>query len=184
MKRFSKQILRQRRENPPSHSMHWFGWVVLVGFAAGVLTLIVAFPWLSLGMAVLFGCGERISHVLRKRKLDRMEHDREGESICQFARHFRQEPSFDPVVVRAVYEMTQATYARPNFPIRPADRFKEEYGLILDDIDYLAEDVAELAGRSLESAEWNPFYGKAATVADLVRFMQLQPQPLHCEIHS
>jgi hypothetical protein len=116
-----------------------------------------------------------IAGVIRTRRFDRMTRERSGGSICEFARHFRC-AYFDPVVVRAVYETTQEQYGRADLPIRPSDSFSADYGIVDEDLDDLAEDIAGLAHRSMEQTDQNPLYGQVQTIADLVYFIQHQPR--------
>ena len=44
------------------------------------------------------------------------------------------------------------------------------------DFDYLVADLADRCGRSLDSYEQNPFYGRVHTVGDLVQFLCAQPK--------
>jgi hypothetical protein len=178
MPRSSKQILRHRRSLKTPQPITPLGWAFLTVVAAGVGWWLVSTPsHFFTTLVVLAGLWlwSRIADTRQSRKFDRMAKARSGESICQFARHFRG-AGFDPVLVRAVYELIQELYGRTDIPIRPTDRFSEEYGLLADDLDDLGADVASLAHRSLASTQQNPLYSKVQTVEDLVHFLQFQPQ--------
>jgi len=178
MRQSSKQILRQRRKCLQARPVTPVGWLLLAAFVLGVVAWFVyspshIVPTISVVGALWLWC--HIARIIQSRRFDRTARARVGESICQFAQHFRG-PDFDPVVVRAVYESTQEQYGRTDLPIRPWDRFSEEYGLLGEDIDDLAGDVATLAFRTLEDTDRNPLYGQVETVADLVLFLQFQPR--------
>jgi len=64
---------------------------------------------------------------------------------------------------------------RAGFPLRASDRF-DVLGLDEEDIDMdLADSVSCRSGRSLDDAKANPYFGKIATIADLVMFFNAQP---------
>lgn len=178
MRQSSKQILRHRRSllerNPP---IPLAGWLVLTALISGVVYWFVLHPSHLLPAAVVavaLGLGTHIAAVIETRRFDDMAQERSSESICQFARHFRG-PEFDPVVVRAAYEMTQDLIGRADLSIRPSDRLDKDYGIVNEDLDDLAAEIAEVAHRSLEVIAQNP-YTPVRTVADLVRFLQCQPR--------
>ncbi|MYM69161.1 hypothetical protein GTP45_20300 [Pseudoduganella sp. FT55W] len=111
--------------------------------------------------------------------LRRLTREREGESICEFAREFDTR-QVDTWIIRAVYEQLQChlSHVHPAFPIRARDRLKED--LQLDDVDLdidIAQEVEQRTGRSLDGSDSNPYFGKVETAADLVMFFQGQP---HC----
>jgi hypothetical protein len=101
---------------------------------------------------------------------------RAGESICTFARAFDRRV-VDAWVIRATYEEVQAHFGRSveRFPVRATDRLVEDLGIVNEDLDALAEDVAHRTGRSLENAEQSPVMN-VNTVADLVLFLNHQPR--------
>jgi hypothetical protein len=96
---------------------------------------------------------------------------RTGESICTFARTFNLRV-VDPWIVRAVYEEIQAQFGKsvPQFPVRATDHLAQDLGIVNEDLDALAEDVAYRSKRSLAAPEQNPIK-KIETVADLVFFL-------------
>lgn len=155
-------------------------WVYLAVIVAGFICCLISKPVGSAIFILLF-CG--LFLVARKEMrrdeehLRRLARKREGESICEFARDFdlRQ---IDTWIVRAVYEQLQQrlTHVHPAFPVRAADRLKEDLHLDDDDLDLdIAEEVEQRTGRSLDGSNANPYFGKVGTVGDLVLFFQAQP---------
>lgn len=124
------------------------------------------------GSIVLLGAVEAIEDHRRTGKL---KEGRAGESLCTFARGFPRRDA-DPWILRATCEGIQALL--PGVAIRPGDRFKRELHIAGDDLDDLAEEVARRSGRAWdrESTKRNPYRGGVETVADLMRFMELQPR--------
>jgi hypothetical protein len=154
------------------------GWAILATLIVGVVFWFVSQPSHILP-AVAISAGLwlwiYIEGIRQTRRFDRMALERTGESICEFARHFRS-ADFDPILIRAVYETTQEFHGRPDLPIRPSDSFTSDYGILDEDLDDLGDDIARLAHRSMEQTDQNPLYGQLQTVADLVHFMQFQPR--------
>jgi hypothetical protein len=104
--------------------------------------------------------------------------ERDGESICEFARDFDTRV-VDTWIVRAVYEQVQGQlkHVHPAFPVRASDRLKEDLHLDDDDLDIdLAMQVEQRTGRSLDETKANPLFGKVKTVRDLVLFFHAQPK--------
>lgn len=154
------------------------GWAILAVLITGVVFWFVSEPSRIVPTAVVvtgLWMWIHIDGVRQARRFDRMAIERSGESICEFARHFRS-ADFDPIVVRAVYETTQELFGRADLPIRPSDSFAADYGIVDEDLDDLGDDIARLAHRSMEQTDQNPLYGHVQTVADLVHFMQYQPR--------
>jgi len=79
-------------------------------------------------------------------------------------------------VVRATWEAVQAYFSGVNLPLRPSDRFLEDLYIDPEDIEWVAEEVAERSGHSLERIEMNPYYGRVHTVGDFVKFVSAQPR--------
>ena len=133
--------------------------------------------YLTLGLfAILVSYGV-IAVYLDNRRLKRLADERIEESICTFGRSldFRR---LDTKVIRAVYEELQQYFdflKRP-LPLRPNDRFNEDLKMDHEDLEDLAEGIALRCGRTFDSPENNPFYGKVTTVSDLVEFICNQPQ--------
>lgn len=156
-------------------------WVCLASLVAGFLYFVVTSP-AGTAVFVLLFCGV---FLLARRETRRIaEHlrclaaEREGESICDFARDFDTR-QVDTWIVRAVYEQLQyhLTDVSPAFPVRASDRLKEDLLLDDDDLDMdIAQEVEQRAGRSLDDTSANPYFGKVKTVRDLVMFFQFQPK--------
>ena len=100
--------------------------------------------------------------------------DRPGESICTFVRALDYR-AIDTWIIRAVYEELNKDW---NLPIRPSDRFSEDFGIVDEDLDDLAEVAAYRCGRSLEDTASNPMADKVVTVRDLILFLGHQPRLL------
>lgn len=143
------------------------------------LAVVLALLWSAsfrsavLGLAVIIG----LAWLYQDRRLRRVSVERQGEDIGSFAKAFdRRAPEFDPWVIRAVWDALQPyrTHRGGVAPLRPSDSLKSF--LDVDDVyEQVASDVAQRAGRSLDSPEANPKYGKVETVADLVQFFWHQP---------
>jgi hypothetical protein len=105
--------------------------------------------------------------------------EREGEDIGTFARAFdRHSPTFDPWVVRAVWDgLSPWTTLRDGrrLPLRPDDDLAV-LGCVDDDLDDLAEEVTIRTRRSMANPEANPLHGRVRTVGDLVAFVSFQPR--------
>ena len=113
------------------------------------------------------------SSILDRRFLNRLASGRSAESICTFARSFDCR-AVDTWVIRAVYETLQETLAWDGFPMRVSDRISNDLRLDDEDLDYVAEVIAERSRRTLRESESNPFLGRVATVRDLVLFFAHQ----------
>ena len=101
--------------------------------------------------------------------------DRDELSICEFAREF--DPKIvDTWIIRAVYEQLQvALPTERKVPIKASDKLFETLMLDEDDLDLdLTEEIAQRTGRTLESYEINPYYGKVTTARNLVLFFNHQ----------
>jgi len=113
-----------------------------------------------------------------KRRLEVLARDREGESICEFARSFDHH-AVDPWIIRAVYEELQ-NYLKSDqavFPIRSTDRLVEDLSVDLEDLNLdVAPTIAQRVGRSVIDTKANPLFGKVHTVGDLVIFFNHQPR--------
>jgi hypothetical protein len=178
MPKSSKHILKHRRSLKPSQPVAPVGWTILAALILGVVVWFVSHPSRLLpavAIVAVLWLWIYFTGLIQTRRFDRMARERSGESICEFARHFRA-ADFDPVVIRAVYETTQELYGRPDLPIRPSDSFSADYGIVDEDLDDLGEDIAKLAHRSMEQTDQNPLYGQVQTIADLVHFIQYQPR--------
>lgn len=127
--------------------------------------------WVVAGLAVL-GLGT----VWRERRhLARLAAQRQGESICQFARAFAWR-RVDTWVIRAVYASLHG-HLGGQVPIRADDRLKQDLWLDDEDLDLdLLAEMARLSGRSLERTADNPWFDRVTTVRDLVAFLEHQPR--------
>ena len=102
---------------------------------------------------------------------------RQGESICSFARSFDCR-AVDTWVIRAVFEELQpyCRFGRGTLPLRPSDDLVGVLCIDEEELDELAEDIADRAGRSMEGCVDNPLYGNVKSVSDLVMFLVKQPR--------
>lgn len=114
------------------------------------------------------------SVLFESRRLEQLAEGRNSESICAFARSFDCR-AIDTWILRAVYETLQEFLAAPHFPLRASDRLSDDLAFDADDLDELADEIAERSGRTLENAEYNPLYSKVESVRDLVLFFTFQP---------
>ncbi len=158
------------------------GWLLIACLLAGIaylaVTKVQAFLIALSGFAVLFWLA-RQQNQREVRKLLSLASQREGQTICEFARDFDTR-ALDTWVIRAVYEQLQGLldHIHPSFPVRADDRLKEDLLLDDDDLDMgLAEEVGVRTGRSIDNSATNPYFGKVKTVRDLVHFFQNQPRP-------
>lgn len=160
-----------------------WGWFFLAAFfgSLGYLYIhaLLQLPLLVVAALVLFliliaSVSLSLDAALRRR-LQSLAAARAGESIGTFAR-FLDYRSIDTWIIRAVYEGLQE-YLPDGFPLRPEDRWREDLEIDEEDFEMdLVPEIAQRAGRSLEGAESNPYYGKVQTVGDLVHFLNLQPR--------
>ncbi len=172
----------------PKFSPRPWGWFVWIYFGAMVLGgsfLIATEPIASaivLGLTLVCYLGPyRRQKSAERERLTKLATVRTGQSICSFALEFDLRV-VDPWIVRAVYEEVQRQVAAycPSFPIRSADRLKEDLGLNDDDLDMdLAVQIQQRTGRSLANVEANPYFGKVHTVGDLVWLFQAQKTRLN-----
>lgn len=134
------------------------------------ITLQPMLPLVLAGVVLLVG-----QQLRRERDhLLRLAAQRQGESICQFARAFPRR-EVDAWVIRAVYE-SLSRYIGGHLPIRADDQLKQDLWLDDDDLDLdLLDEMARLCGRSLERGEENPWFGRVERVRDLVLFLNRQP---------
>ncbi|WP_420128013.1 hypothetical protein [Longimicrobium sp.] len=149
----------------------WIGCALLLALTGVVLYRSVSLRYALALLVPVFA----IQAALRQRRMRRLAAERQGESICTFARALDPR-SVDPWIIRAVHDQLQP-YARVDgmlVPLRPTDRLYEELGLDDDELDDVARDIAESTGRTLEGAERNPVR-TVFTVGDLVRFFAHQP---------
>jgi hypothetical protein len=149
-----------------SRELGLFGQIV----ALGALTILLASPgflWWPLalvGPVVFIGSG-----LFSSNRAQEIAKEREGESICQFARGFDCR-TVDTWIIRAVYEQYSG-----RFPLRPSDRLEEDLGIDGEDLLFDARDIAQRTGRSLDECESNPMFGNVKTLRDMVMFFHHQP---------
>jgi hypothetical protein len=157
--------------------MLWFFSLVFVAaflyvaFAAPVGTAVGV---LLVGIAFLMSSKE----IEREREsLRRLAVEREGESICEFARDFDTR-KVDTWIVRAVYEQLQCqlSHAYPAFPVRASDRLVEDLHIDVEDLDIdIGPQVEQRTSRSCKGSSENPYFCRVQTMRDLVMFFQEQP---------
>ena len=161
--------------------MGFLGWIfvacLLVG--AGYLAAVKTAEFLiTLGGVAAFILLSPNQTRREKRQLLAVASQREGQTICEFARDFDAR-AVDTWIIRAVYEQLQEQLAHvhPNFPVRADDRLKEDLLLHDDDVDMdFAAEVEMRTGRPIDNSEGNPYAGKVKTVRDAVLFFQHQPK--------
>jgi hypothetical protein len=159
----------------------WYAWPLLAVMAGALLYSLgyfivsqplVAVPLLGVGIALGVRGAKR-----RKHRMHELLAERDGESICEFARSFERR-RVDTWVIRAVYEQLQSHLGTEKpVPIRATDSLAND--LLVDDEDLdmdIAEEILQRTGRSMKDTERNPYYGKVRTVADLVYFVNEQPK--------
>ena len=145
-------------------------------FALFILSLpLLAAPLLAVGAALIFFGAKQ-----EKRRKDDLIAERDGESICQFARSFDRH-RVDTWVIRAVYEQLQSHLGTQKpLPIRAADSLAHDLRVDDEDLDMdVAEKIFRRTGRSMKHTDQNPYFGKVRTVADLVYFVNEQPKVEH-----
>lgn len=170
MRQFSRHIPPAPIRKPSP--LAWF-------FLAIVLTAFAMVAWdypIVTGLLILVIAVSVLFDSLRQKRLIK---ERAGENICQFARSFDCRKT-DTRIIRAVYEEFGRSLGSKDvvFPVRAADILFSSQSLNIDseDLDWIAQDIAFRAGRSLANAEQNPYFGKIETVADLVAFFTAQPE--------
>jgi hypothetical protein len=114
------------------------------------------------------------AHRAELERLRRLADERRGETICHFARSLDYR-RLDTKVIRAVYEALQDVVA-PWFPVRASDDLDQIFLIDGEDLSDLAAEIAGRCGRTLDGWERNPYYGKVATVSDLVEFLSALPR--------
>jgi hypothetical protein len=154
-------------------------WAYLAVLVAGFVYCLISAPVFA-SICVLLFCGLFVAARKETRRdkehLRRLAGEREGQSICEFARDFDTR-KIDTWIVRAVYEQLQQhlNHVHPAFPVRAADRLKEDLHFDDDDLDMdIAGEVEQRTARSLDDSSANPYFGKVVTAGDLVMFFQAQ----------
>ncbi|MEM6482681.1 MAG: hypothetical protein AAF681_12595, partial [Pseudomonadota bacterium] len=154
-----------------------FSDILLFLVCTGLVCFVVYMMVTSLYFLIMFGaiilhfCWEIVS---KRRRLARLSEERQGLSICHFARSFERR-EVDPWVIRAVYEEVQ-NFCGDGFPILAEDDFTKTYRMHPDDLDLdIVTYVSQRSGRTLDACEKNPLFGHVHTVGDLVHFFNQQP---------
>ena len=161
----------------PQRRMSMVAWLVVTAFVGLCVWGVRYITGSWIGTGSVFGGLSLIcwrASVVHSQRFSELAAIRRSESICDFARSFDRR-STDTVVIRSVYETVQEQMGGSLVPLRAADRLFEDLDLDGDDLDDIAVDAAALAGRSLDSTDSNPLYGRVATVRDLVEFLRHQP---------
>ncbi|WP_215397035.1 hypothetical protein [Rheinheimera oceanensis] len=150
----------------------------LIAFLAVSLAIVLYQPWylaVIAGIALLVVVWSAIDQPKVERHFIDLCKERNGLSICEFAREF--DPKVvDTWIIRAVYEQLQAALpTKQHVPIKASDTLFEILMLDEDDLDLdLVEEIAQRTGRSFEGYENNPYYGKVTTARNLVLFFNHQ----------
>ena len=150
--------------------------MVLACFAAILIGCAYHHPARFFGFVILYAVVGWMAVVIDFRRKRALAASRPGDPLCAFARSFDLR-AVDPWLVRAAFEELQklCVEALRPFPIRPSDRFEEDFNIHPDDIEDIAQNIAERAGYSLDQYEQNPLCGQVETVGDLVQFLAYQP---------
>jgi len=169
------------RTMPPSPSSSVTtdgGWLMFLCVAAvsGAVSYFLPFVLVPLGV---FAVVNAVMTSYENDRLARLAADRQGESICTFARSFDYR-AIDTWVIRAVFEELQpfCRFDARTLPLRPTDDIYDDLRIDPEDADDLVEVMAFRTGRSFEDQDCarNPFFGKVQTVSDLVMFLVNQPK--------
>jgi hypothetical protein len=149
-----------------------------ISLTLGVLAVTVFLTWwggfpafVAFGGFIVIVC---VAGVCERRRLRQIARDRNGESICTFARSFDCR-ALDTRIIRAVYEEFQTyTLSLPDFPFRASDSIKSDLRIEGEDVDDIGRDIARRLECSMEGAERNPYYGCVETLGDVVEFFRHQ----------
>ena len=148
---------------------------------------LVALVAVGLLAAAIFSTGGRVvlgivliialHNIWDDRRVRRLAMTRRGENICTFARSFdRRETDF--WVVRAVHDELRpyCTFRGGRLPVRRSDSLTDDLHIEGDDLESIARAATVRVGRVFGELEANPWYGRVATVGDMVAFVQHQPK--------
>lgn len=154
------------------------GWGARLGqvfFLVGFVALLVYQPLIlaAIGVMVVLSI---VLGILDHRRLSWLAAERQGESICTFAKSFDYR-AIDTWIIRAVFEELQpwCKSGRLVMPLRAADDLEGVLNIDLEDLEELFFDIADRSRRSTEDCDRNPLFGKVKTVSDLVSFLVHQP---------
>lgn len=159
----------------------WFnrliGYAIFLTFASGFVWTLWRWPIPTTVMTVALAVWLAVMNRRIRQSIRRLGKPRTGETICTFARALPIR-EVDTWVVRAAFEQLQehlrADYV--SFPLRPSDRLVDDLKIDPDDVDLLASDIAQRAGRTLIPLDKNPYWGRVASVEDLIRAVCAQPR--------
>jgi len=170
--------MKQASRFMPKYEPGKAGKTALFAFLAIALAVVIYQPWylaVIAGIAVLGIVWSAIDQPKVERHFIELCKERDGLSICEFAREFDTKV-VDTWVIRAVYEQLQAALpTKQSIPIKASDTLFDILMLDEDDLDLdLVEEIAQRTGRSLEGYENNPYYGKVTTARNLVLFFNHQ----------
>lgn len=160
-----------------------FMWLVTIIIL--IVTVLFVYKPVFIGVCLgLFGIYLAYGYFIQKPKMqryfDKLLEERNGLSICDFAREFDVRV-VDSWIIRAVYEQLQGYVMVPNFPIKAEDNILTT--LQIDEEDFfldIVEEIAERTGRSLECCLDNPYRNEVDTVKNLVYFFN--HQPMQCRV--
>lgn len=175
------RMRKPSRTMPPAPSNFTSSsWIANVGCALFVGALLVAlvctYPLIalpSLGALVIFLVVFTVDARIRNgRRFKELASERQGESICSFARAFDC-GSVDTWVIRAVYDAMQpycCEFGRNKLPLRPDDELGSMFRMDIFDFDEIAESIGRRTGRSCEELSDIVEVERIATVRDLVMY--------------
>lgn len=141
-----------------------------------VLSLLYFYPFFLL-LFIFIGFWSVIYNYKEAKRFSKIALNRSGESICSFTRalNFRR---IDTWIIRATWEELQKYVTHKSlsaFPIRPTDKIGDDFKIDSEELEDIAERIAQRTTRSLEETDKNPYFGKIETVGDLILFMNNQP---------
>ena len=154
-------------------------WLVLAGLTVAVGAFLYStWPIGPIVIGLIGGCSAVLARTwIRDLAAQAAERRQAGESLCTFARAFPRR-DVDTWVIRAVWDALQPYLRRRTdapFPIRATDRPCTDFGIHVEDLEDLADELLVWTGRSWDGADQDPLYSKEETVDDLVRFVDAQP---------
>jgi len=152
--------------------------LAIIAFFVVALAVAIYEPWflaIFAGIVLLIAVWSVIEQPKIERHFAKLCEEREGLSICEFAREFDPR-AVDTWIVRAVYEQLQAALpTKQRVPIKASDELFDILMLDEDDLELdLAEEIAQRTGRNINDFENNPYYGKVKTAKSLVLFFNHQ----------
>jgi hypothetical protein len=112
--------------------------------------------------------------VVDRRRLRRLAAERQGETICHFARSLDYR-RLDTKSIRAVYEGLQDLLCL-RLPIRASDDVGETFRIDPEDFEEFVIETADRCGQCLDGYERNPYYAGVSRVSGLINFLCAQPK--------